>query len=192
MLISVRCAAGGRSAGFTLVELLVGLLILGLVAGAMVPQVVSRLRQGEAAALAQNLSSLSAATYAFQRDLGRFPRQLEHLATPPASAQSSCQTNLTNLSEWKGPYLARQIPSTGLVAGRYVISNILRRVPANITSTVHGLLYLDVTGVDREVAEELEDAFDGNADPSSGTILWSGSGSAGTGTLSYAMPVRGC
>jgi type II secretion system protein G len=181
-------AAGRARGGFTLVELLVGLLILGLLAGVMVPQVVSRLRQGETATLAQNLSAVSRAAYAFQKDVGRFPGRLEYLATTPSAAQSSCLTSIANVSAWKGPYLARQIPATGLVSGSYVISNTLRRVPANTSATLGGLLYFDVPGVDREVADRLEAAFDGNADFAAGTISWS----SATGTLSYAMPVRGC
>jgi prepilin-type N-terminal cleavage/methylation domain-containing protein len=188
MLTMTTTTRGGRSAGFTMVELLVGLLVIGLIAGAMVPQVMSRLRQGESATLAQNLSALTAASYAFQKDVGRFPGRLEYLAMQPAAAVSSCQAGIANLTGWKGPYLARQIPATGLVSGPYVISNTPRRVPATIAGTVSGLLYFDVPGVDREVADALEAAFDGNGDLAGGTITWA----AATGTLSYAMPVRGC
>jgi hypothetical protein len=61
-------------------------------------------------------------------------------------------------------------------------------VPATVAGTLSGLLYFDVPGVDREVADALEAAFDGNGDFAGGTITWT----AATGTLSYAMPVRGC
>ena len=184
--------AEGR-AGFTLVELLVGLMVIGLIAGAMVPQVVGRLRQGDTAVLAQNLGSLSQAVYAFQKDVGRFPGRLEYLAVQPASAVSSCPASgISTLSRWKGPYLARQVPATGLVSGRYLIANTPRRVPASTSAGLGGLLYFDVSGVDRAVADEMEATFDGNADLAGGTIRWVASGTAGTGTLSYAVPVRGC
>jgi general secretion pathway protein G len=180
-----------QSAGFTLVELLVGLLILGLMAGVVMPQVVSRLRQGDSAALAQNLSALTAASYAFRTDLGKYPRQLSDLGTAPAATQNSCQANLANVTRWKGPYLARPIPVTGLVTGRYVISNVIVRAPVNTTATMNGVLYFEVPDVDREVADDLEAAFDGNADFGAGMITWTASG-GGMGKLSYAMPVRGC
>jgi type II secretion system protein G len=181
-----------QSAGFTLVELLVGLLILGLMAGVVMPQVVSRLRQGDSAALAQNLSALTAASYAFRTDLGKYPRQLSDLATAPAATQNSCRAPLANVTRWKGPYLARPIPVTGLVTGRYVISNVIIRTPEDTSGTMNGVLYFEVLDVDREVADDLEAAFDGNADFGAGMITWTASGGTGTGRLLYAMPVRGC
>jgi prepilin-type N-terminal cleavage/methylation domain-containing protein len=181
-----------RGAGFTLVEVIVALVVVALLAGVVMTQVVGRLTGGETAALSQDLRGLSDAIVSFRGDVRRFPSQLGHLVSTPASgATDTCGRLIPDdfLEEWRGPYLDRGIPSTGLVSGTSVIRNDLRRDPSTYSS--FGILYLDVEGVDQEVAERIEAAFDGNADFGGGSVRWTDSG-GGRGTLSYGIPIRGC
>lgn len=91
-----RAAQAGQ-AGFTLVELLVVLAILGLLVAIATPQVLKYLSKAKADTAQIEIKSLSTALDLFLVDNGRYPTQQEGLAalvSPP-----------TGLSSWSGPYL---------------------------------------------------------------------------------------
>lgn len=175
-----------------MIEVVVALAILVLLSGIVVPRLIGTLRQGQAGALASTFNGLSEAILAFRGDTGRYPRRISLLATPITStSKDSCGSTIADSASWKGPYLDRAINATaGIVVGPAVVSDSLRRTPGTATSTVRvGTLTIVATGVEQQVADELEKALDGNANLSAGTVQWS---SAGDGTLSYNMVVRGC
>lgn len=89
-----------RDGGFTLVELLVVLVILGLVMGLVGPRVLSYLTSSRERAAALQMSSFKSAIDLFFLDIGRYPTSSEGLAAlvqRPASVQG-----------WNGPYLQQQ------------------------------------------------------------------------------------
>lgn len=86
-----------RSAGFTLVELLVVLVILGLVMGLVGPRVLGYLSSSRERAAQLQIEAFSAALDLFFLDLGRYPSTgegLEALVRRPPAAE-----------RWSGPYL---------------------------------------------------------------------------------------
>jgi general secretion pathway protein G len=89
-----------RRAGFTLVELLVVLVILGLLAGLAVPQVLQYLAKAKSATATVVVQNIDSALDFFRLDMGRFPTQDEGLAAlveRPGDA-----------ARWNGPYLKSQ------------------------------------------------------------------------------------
>jgi prepilin-type N-terminal cleavage/methylation domain-containing protein len=177
--------------GFTLLELVVALVVMTILLGALAPEAIRRLTQGQSATLATDLRALDTAIRGYQSDTGRLPRRLSYLAAPPpAGARDACDGTLPATARWRGPYLSRTISPTGLQAGGALIGDLLVREPATPTATRYGTLSVSASRVDREVADQLEAAFDGDADPRGGTIRWEPDGE--TGTLRYVMPVRGC
>ncbi|WP_062010933.1 type II secretion system major pseudopilin GspG [Aureimonas sp. AU4] len=85
------------NAGFTLVELLVVLVILGLVMGLVGPRVLNYLTSSRERAASLQISSFKSAMDLFFLDTGRYPTASEGLGalvTRPAS-----------LPAWNGPYL---------------------------------------------------------------------------------------
>lgn len=95
-----RTARRDRSGGFTLVELLVVLVILGLVMGLVGPRVLNYLTSSRTRAAALQLSSFKSSLDLFYLDMGRYPSKnegLSALVTRPGSAQG-----------WNGPYLQQQ------------------------------------------------------------------------------------
>lgn len=86
-----------HSGGFTLVELLVVLVILGLVMGLVGPRVLNYLTSSRERAASLQISSFKSALDLFFLDTGRYPTTSEGLGalvTRPASVET-----------WNGPYL---------------------------------------------------------------------------------------
>ncbi|SER79214.1 type II secretion system major pseudopilin GspG [Rhizobium sp. NFR03] len=95
-----RPARRDRTGGFTLVELLVVLVILGLVMGLVGPRVLNYLTSSRTRAAALQLSSFKSSLDLFYLDMGRYPSRSEGLTAlvvRPGSAQG-----------WNGPYLQQQ------------------------------------------------------------------------------------
>jgi general secretion pathway protein G len=89
--------ARGRKDGFTLVEILVVITIIGLIMGLVGPRVLNYLSESKAKAAAIQMQSFSSALDLFYLDLGRYPTTNEGLA---ALVQRPAGT-----TGWNGPYL---------------------------------------------------------------------------------------
>ncbi len=90
-----------RHAGFTLLEILVVLVILGLMASLVGPQVFKQLSGSKTKAAALQIQELSAALDLYRLELGSYPTTemgLEALITKPR-----------NLDNWNGPYLKKSV-----------------------------------------------------------------------------------
>lgn len=75
----VTMAAPRRAAGFTLVELLVVMAVIGLLLSIAAPRFVGRVDQARDVVLRHNLAGLRAAIDEFHTDKGRYPKTLQEL-----------------------------------------------------------------------------------------------------------------
>jgi general secretion pathway protein G len=82
------------NAGFSLIELLVVLVILGLIAGLVVPNVLQRGEDAKVRAAEAEVQRLSMAVDEYYLDNGRPPRELRQLLERPGDARN-----------WNGPYI---------------------------------------------------------------------------------------
>lgn len=80
--------------GFSLIELLVVLVILGLIAGLVVPNVLERGEDAKVRAAEAEVQRLSMAVDEYYLDNGRPPRELRQLLERPGDARN-----------WNGPYI---------------------------------------------------------------------------------------
>jgi general secretion pathway protein G len=83
--------------GFSLIELIVVLVILGLLAAVVGPRVYEKLRGGRQQIAKIQIKNLDGALQLFSFDVGRYPTSSEGL--------EALLRNPGNLESWKGPYL---------------------------------------------------------------------------------------
>jgi general secretion pathway protein G len=91
-----------HNSGFTLLELLVVMVIIGLLAGFVAPRYFSQVGKSRVKAAGAQIDALDKALEQFRLDAGRLPTTEEGLAalnTAPAGMQS-----------WGGPYLKKAVP----------------------------------------------------------------------------------
>src|SRR5512139_1933493 len=92
-----------RSQAFTLIELLLVLVILGVLAAIVVPKFAGRTEQARVTAAQTQIATFGTALDAFEVDNGYYPKGrngLQDLVVAPRDAQS-----------WKGPYMKNEIPA---------------------------------------------------------------------------------
>jgi general secretion pathway protein G len=101
-----------REAGFTLVEMLVVITIIGLIMSLVGPRVLSYLGESKVKAAKIQIESLSAALDLFYLDNGRYPAANEGLTAlvqrpPSAGAWNGpyLKTNAVPADPWGRPYL---------------------------------------------------------------------------------------
>src|ERR1700728_5049166 len=94
---SARNPSRVSEAGFTLVEMLVVITIIGLIMGLIGPRVLNYLSESKVKAAKIQLQSFAGALDLFYRDAGRFPSTSEGL--------SALMQRTPGVAAWNGPYL---------------------------------------------------------------------------------------
>lgn len=92
--------------GFTLLEMLVVLVIIGLVASLVGPQLLGRVDTSRVTAADAQIRMLKGALDTLRLDIGRFPSQEEGLSVLVDSPSDE-----RTRRRWQGPYLAEGVPA---------------------------------------------------------------------------------
>ena len=103
--------AARHSAGFTLLEMLVVLVIIGLIASLVGPRLFSRVDSSKVQVAETQSRLLRGAVETFRLEVGRIPSAEEGLAvlyTAPTDERARAR--------WRGPYLDEAVPADGLDA----------------------------------------------------------------------------
>lgn len=93
---------GKRSAGFTLLELLVVMVIIGLLAGYVAPRYFGQIGKSEVKVARAQMDSLEKALDQYRIDTGHYPTSEQGLAALMAAPPEE--------TRWGGPYLKKAIP----------------------------------------------------------------------------------
>lgn len=95
--------SGARRSGFTLLELLVVIVIIGLLAAYVGPKYFSQLGKSEVTIARAQIEAFEKSLDTYRLDVGRYPSTEEGLAAllaAPATAGG----------KWNGPYLKKAVP----------------------------------------------------------------------------------
>lgn len=103
MLSSTTTRRPACQAGFTLLELLVVLVILGLLAGYVAPRYFSQVGKSEVTTAQAQIGALEKALDQYRIDTGRYPGTEQGLA--------ALNTKPADEARWGGPYLKKAVPN---------------------------------------------------------------------------------
>jgi len=83
--------------GFTMIELLIVMVILGLMASLVAPKFFNQLSTAERGIASTQMAALETALDTYRLDLGTYPQKLDELRSGSAP-------------RWDGPYLPKDVP----------------------------------------------------------------------------------
>ena len=86
-------------AGFTLIEVLLVVVIIGILVGVAIPRLGGRVRQAEIARARADIQSIGLALRMYELDIGEYPSTLEALVSNPGARN------------WNGPYIEGGLPA---------------------------------------------------------------------------------
>lgn len=94
-----------RVAGLTLIEILVVIIVLGLLAGLVGPQIVGRVSEAKSSTAETQIELLSVALDNYRLDNGSYP-------TTKQGLQALREEPTIELAprNWRGPYLRKEVP----------------------------------------------------------------------------------
>ncbi|AKR43888.1 type II secretion system major pseudopilin GspG [Methylophilus sp. TWE2] len=89
--------------GFTLLELLVVMVIIGLLAGYVGPKYFQQIGKSEVKTAKAQIAALEQALDQYRLDVGHYPATEQGL--------QALMTNADNNAHWSGPYLKKEVPN---------------------------------------------------------------------------------
>jgi general secretion pathway protein G len=101
-LRKTKPAVNGQAQGFTLVELLVVILIIGLLTAIVAPRFLGQVSKSEITAARAQLDALDKALQTYRIDNGHYPSTAQGLR--------ALVTHPPEDPRWRGPYMTGEIP----------------------------------------------------------------------------------
>ena len=121
-----RKMASIRKPGFTLIEVLVTVVVIGVLAAVVIPAVTAQVTAGDSARVLEDMNNIRTGSENFQIALRQFPGDVDDLVSKPGTQTSSTNSPgtgtqvdqdlagvvFTSPSQWNGPYIEATLPST--------------------------------------------------------------------------------
>lgn len=119
-----------RKAGFTLIEVLVTVVVIGVLAAVVIPAVTAQVTAGDSARVLSDLNNVRTGIENFDIAVRQFPGDVDDLVNLPGTVASSGPSSsnpgagtstdadltgttylTTGLNNWKGPYVEANLPT---------------------------------------------------------------------------------
>ncbi len=95
-----------RPTGFTLIEIMLVVIIIGVLAAMVVPRLAGRTEQAKVVRAKSDISAIGVALDLYEMDLGQYPASLAELIAKDAPSDLADETR----AHWNGPYLKKGLP----------------------------------------------------------------------------------
>lgn len=138
--MKMRNFGGARVQGFSLVEMIAVLVLIGIIMGVVAPNVLGKLGSGKVKATKAKIAATSSKIEMYALDVGELPQQLQDLLQKPG-----------NVDDWNGPYVKESDLKDGWNA------EFLYKAPGE-----HGEFDLVSLGADKQPGGEGNDKDIGN------------------------------
>ena len=102
--------------GFTLIEMVMVLVIIGILATIVVPQFTAQMDEAKTAQTKANLASLRSALIIYNRRAGNYPTSLNDLTTAGAAGEEPILQTVPTADGWGTPFIVYLSPTSGVVS----------------------------------------------------------------------------
>ena len=205
-----------RSKGFTLIEVLVTVVVIGVLAAVVIPAVTAQVTAGDSSRVINDLNNIRTGIENFDIAVRQFPGDVDDLVNQPGTSTTGSGTNVdtdifnaayTGRANWAGPYIEATLPdavtsgSGANVSGAAITTGYAGTVnnqfqkcaitaAAACTSTSADYLAVEIDNLTDTQAGTINTLVDGTETASStgGKFRWFTSGT--TAAYYFATPIK--
>lgn len=209
-----RSLSRKRKFGFTLVEVLVTTVVIGVLAAVVLPALARQTSAADPARVASDLNNIKMGIEVFSNNVRPdFPGDLEDLVNQPTQSTSATASSTyddwaldgaryANAGLWKGPYVAQTIPEAFVAVGAtpwragaagfyendLKICDVAGSLPCKDASPVSPFVTVQINALSQTEADAVDVMLDGSpANSTTGMFRYSVSGTEATGFY-YTIP----